>query len=847
MQRLPDLLLTAERRFGPRPALAIRRGLRTEVWSYHALAQAARVAAVRLIDAGLRPGDRVLVLAPNSPELVISMFGVLLAGGVLVPIDLRTPADVIARLRERSEPRLLLTDGDAPGAIEAASDNLPVLRVSALAGPGQAPSSPAWQDDATRRGGEIAELVFTSGTTGSPKGVILEHANILANVEAALDALPIAAGERLLSLLPLSHMLEQTAGLFAPLAAGATIFYSQTLRSSAVQAAMQRHRVGMLVCVPEILRLLLGGIEREVERSGKQQRWRALLELAERLPMPVRAALFAAVHRRLGGRLRLVLCGGAALSTDVWRTWECLGVRVMQGYGATECAPIVTSNRLDQRLPGAVGWPVRGVEVRIAADGEVQVRGPNVAPGYWRDAAASAAAFNQGWYLTGDLGRLGTHGELQLLGRKKDMIVLADGRNVFPRDVENELKRQPAIRDCVVVGKPRPDGGEEVHAVIIASDSSASDALATAVRVANGQLAPPQRVSGVTVWPETDFPRTPSLKVKRAEVLAVVTRATSAATVATPPVGESLEARVVRLVAAAAHRSPSELPLDADLALDLGLDSLTRVELAVMVEEAFGRALSDEDMGSLRTIRQLIDALERGAPGGAAGSTPLPAWPRQGLIPPLRSALQELVLFPLLDVACRPRYVSGRRHIDGVAGPVLLIANHTSHLDAPSVLAVLGRSRRERTAVAAAADYFFRGVGRSLIASIALGAFPFHRDGPVAASLSHCGDLVDDGYSVLIFPEGTRSPDGHLQPFKTGIGLLARELGIPVVPVAIDGLHAILPKGQSLPRPGRVRITVGEPVQVDAALSNAEATALLEGRLRDLLPGSSPISQARRP
>ncbi len=774
------------------------------------------------------------------------MFGVWLAGGVLVPLDLRTPADIVVRLRERSEPRLLLTDvaGEALG-------DLPSLRVSELAraSGGEAALSVSGRDDAAQARSEIAELVFTSGTTGTPKGVVLTHANILANVEAALDAMPIAAGERLLSLLPLSHMLEQTAGLFAALAAGATIYYSHTLRSSAVQAALQRHRVGLLVCVPEILRLLLAGIEREVERSGKQRRWQALLDLAERLPIGVRAALFAPVHRRLGGRLRLVLCGGAALNPEVWRTWERLGVRVIQGYGATECAPIVTSNRLHRRMPGAVGWPVKGVDVRIGADGEVQVRGPNVTPGYWRDAAATAAAFEHGWYLTGDLGRFGAHGELQLLGRKKEMIVLPDGRNVFPQDVEEQLKRQPAIRDCVVLGKPRPEGGEEVHAVVIPGRDA--QAATAAVRLVNARLAPQQRVSGVTIWPGPDFPRTPSLKVKRAEVLTVVTQmgvsqtgvtqTASLPSMSQEPLADSLETRVLRLVASAAHRSIADVRPDADLILDLGLDSLTRVELAVMLEEEFGRALSDEEMASLRTIRELVAALERG--GSAEASAPLPGWPRQSPVAQLRSALQALVMFPLLGLVCRPSVVSGRRRLDGLTEPVLLIANHTSHLDAPSVLALLSRSRRDRTAVAAAADYFFRGAPRSVAASIALGAFPFHREGAVAASLAHCGDLVDDGYSLLVFPEGTRSPSGQLQPFKSGIGLLARELRVPVVPIAVDGLHAILPKGRTWPRPGPVRITIGEPLRVDPAVSNAEAAALLEAHLRRLLRAGAPATR----
>src|SRR5205823_8036568 len=216
----------------------------------------------------------------------------------------------------------------------------------------------------------LAEIVFTSGTTAAPKGVMLTDRNILSNVAAAREAMPIRLGERLLSLLPLSHMMEQTAGLLAALGAGATIFYATSRRSTAVLAALQRHRIGLLVCVPEILRLLLAGIEREVERSGGRGHWERLLDLAERLPMAARPALFRPLHRRLGGHLRLVLCGGAALEPELWRTWERLGVRVVQGYGATECAPIISSNRLNRRLPGAVGWPLRDVKLRLAADGE---------------------------------------------------------------------------------------------------------------------------------------------------------------------------------------------------------------------------------------------------------------------------------------------------------------------------------------------------------------------------------------------------------------------------------------------------------------------------------------------
>jgi long-chain acyl-CoA synthetase len=506
-------------------------------------------------------------------------------------------------------------------------------------------------------------------------------------------------------------------------------------------------------------------------------------------------------------------------------------VRVIQGYGATECAPIVTSNRLHRRLPDAVGWPVSGVDLQIAADGEVRVHGPNVTPGYWRDDDATAAAFDDGWYLTGDLGRLGSHRELRLLGRKKDMIVLSDGRNVFPQDIEDEVRRDSAIRDCVVVGKPKPDGGEEVHAVVIPSGDT--EGATAAVRLANTRLGPRQQVSGFSIWPEADFPRTPSLKVKRQEVRAFV--ATAAAVVETPssPLGDTLQARVIGLVAAAARRPTAHVQAHSDLVLDLGLDSLTRVELAVALEEEFGRSLSDEQMVALRTVGDLVGALERGM--SVQAQSELPSWPRLRVVCRARSMLQERLLFPLLHSLFRTYEIAGLPRLENLRQPVLLIANHSSHLDALTVLSLLPRARREATAVAAAADYFFRTRWLAVIASLGLGVFPFHREGSVAASLAHCGDLVDAGYSILIFPEGTRSLDGRLQPFKTGIGLLARELGVPVVPIAINGLHAILPKGRTLPRRGCVCIRIGVPLRVNPATSNADAAVQLEVALRTLL------------
>jgi long-chain acyl-CoA synthetase len=267
--------------------------------------------------------------------------------------------------------------------------------------------------------------------------------------------------------------------------------------------------------------------------------------------------------------------------------------------------------------------------------------------------------------------------------------------------------------------------------------------------------------------------------------------------------------------------------------MDLGLDSLGRVELAVLLEEELGRSLPDEAIAALRTVGELQAALDRPGAERQLAAT-LPAWPRSAPAALARRLSHELLLFPLLALVCRPRRIDGAERLHRLAGPCLMIANHSSHLDSPAVLSLLRRGRRRRTAVAAAADYFFATRPLACFSSLVLGAFPFHRQGAVSASLAHCGDLADDGYSILIFPEGTRSPDGQMAPFKAGIGLLARELDVPVVPIYLDGLHAILPKGRSWPRSGPFRAVVGEPIAIDRSRTNAEAAELLEAALARL-------------
>ncbi|MGH2542987.1 MAG: AMP-binding protein, partial [Ardenticatenaceae bacterium] len=363
---------------------------------------------------------------------------------------------------------------------------------------------------------DTAELVFTSGTTGNPKGVILAHRNIAANALMSADAVPPTPKHHPLSILPLSHMFEQTGGLFAPLTGGASLTYISSLRPDVIFDALKTHRITNMSCVPQVLQLFKDGIEREVRRQNKSRQFERLRNVSSRLPLPMRRLLFRKVRQRMGGKFDFFIVGGAFLDPELARWWESLGLKVIQGYGMTEASPVVTCNRLNDRDPDSVGRPLKGVEVKILDDYEILVRGENVSPGYWNDAQATAEAFEDGWYRTGDLGQFDKKGRLRLRGRKKNMIVLANGMNVYPEDIERALTTDPRVKDAVVLGLTKGQD-VEIHAVLLTTETEGAP---DTVRAANALLASHQHIHGFTVWPDETFPLTPTLKPKRADIAA---------------------------------------------------------------------------------------------------------------------------------------------------------------------------------------------------------------------------------------------------------------------------------------------------------------------------------------
>jgi long-chain acyl-CoA synthetase len=540
LENVLDILDRSEKRYGSRPAFSMRNDDGSvETWDYRELARRSRIVAWRLRALGLQPDDRLLTWAPSSPAVPALYFGAMRAQVILVPLDLRMAPGSIERIAGQADARhmALGTGRDAPDPGDAGLEHFPTTTLDRLCAEPDATFPKDWEKQVNgwRRpsSNDLAEIVFTSGTTGTPKGVMLSHRNILGTVEAGHNLMP-EQEHRVVSLLPLSHLMEQIVCVFYTSSVGAHVLYVRSRNPRVVFEAIRDHRTTSLVLVPQIIEVFWQAIEREVEAQGRLASFNRLRWIARRLPYSWRRVIFRRVHQRLGGSLNLIVSAAAFLPPALQQAWEDLGVVVMEGYGATECGAASATNPRDHGL-GTVGRTIPPVKVKLADDGEILVSGPTLFGGYWRDPVATAAAFTpDGWYKTGDIGRHDEAGHLVLMGRKKDIIVLPSGLNVYPEDIENAL-RTAGVHDAVVVetqpGRieaivlppgeatlPVPGEKSAGPAPAIGDVAAVRARIDAAVRAANKTLAVHQRIVAWRLWPDADFPRTHTLKVKRDQV-----------------------------------------------------------------------------------------------------------------------------------------------------------------------------------------------------------------------------------------------------------------------------------------------------------------------------------------
>ncbi|MDP2318145.1 MAG: AMP-binding protein [Acidobacteriota bacterium] len=828
MNTLIDLFRTLETRRGE--CLVYDDGFRVRRHSYADVTAASRGFAAYLSSQGLGRGDKVLIWGENRPEWVVAYWGIQLIGAVAVPIDYRSSADFVARIRHLVGARLVLAGDEVePGAM----DTVPLAGIDWNTD-GPVPDVPIDRND-------VAQIVFTSGATAEPKGVLIRHRNILANLNPIAQEIdrykryarpfrPI----RFLNLLPLSHVFGQAMATGIPPLIDGSVVFMRSLNPHDIVRRVKASRVSVIVCVPKILDVLK-------EHAARIDP--AAMDPPGGLSVQRRWWRYRHLHRQLGLKFWGFVVGAAPLAPALEEFWKRLGFVVIQGYGLTETAPAVTINHPFRTRTGSVGAPLAGVEVQIASDGEILVRGENVTTGYYDrgsgigdQGSGGQAVDDEGWLHTGDIGERDAEGRLFIRGRKKEMIVTPEGLNVFPDDIERALDEQPGVIESAVVGSMQGTA-ERVHAVLVLAPGADAE---TVVRLANAGLADHQRIRGFSLWTTGPLPRTDGTrKLKRTAVKTWVTDGTSPA--ASAPDGDPVTAVLSKFAGARV--------LSGDTSLEgLGLGSLDRIELMVALETRFGTRIDETRFAGVKTLDDLRTVVTAGPPPESVHEpVDFPTWNRTWPARWLRRASQFTWILPLTRLFARVT-VDGLQHLEGIRGPVVFAVNHQSHLDVPVVLSVLPGAWRARIAPAMAKEFFaahffprqhprrqvLTSRANYYLAALFFNSFPLpQREAGARQTLRYIGEVTGAGYSVLIFPEGVRSESGNIRAFRGGVAMIAARLGLPVVPVRLEGVDRVLPTGAKMARPGPVSVTFGAPLRLSGNDYGALARQV-EQAVRDL-------------
>jgi long-chain acyl-CoA synthetase len=830
---------------GSAEALVYDDGLRRWSYSGDQLRAAAESFCRRLAAAGLQPGDRVVIGGANRPEWIAAFWGCVLRGVTVIPLDQGASAPSIQRIVTFAGARGLIVGDELPGVLEQPPAF--VARFRDIEWPEAVPAPaprPAISPD------DVAEIVFTSGTTGDPKGVLITHRNLVANIvpmeEVAARyraALVVLRPLRFLALLPLSHMFGQALAIFLPRIAGAATVFIRGHHPAEIARQIKRHRVTLAAVIPRGLDMIRTHVRQRVPPAAGP--------LPRPAPVLRRWWRHREVHRLFGWKFLGFVVGGARLDRELEEYWRELGFAVIQGYGLTETAPIVALNEPFRMVHGTVGKPLEGLEVRIAADGEVLVRGPAVTPGYVGGSPEQSAAFEGGWFHTGDIGSLDDSGRLRIHGRKKDEIVTAAGVHVFPEDVEQILESVDGVVEAAVVG-----GGplrDRVHAVLVLRPGTDASA---AVREANVGLAGHQRIHGFSVWPSPALPRTDALrKLRRGDIARWVAEGVVPGT---PPVvtRDPLEQLLQRY-------APDDA-LSGSIRLDeLGVGSLDRIELSMAIAERTGGEVSEAAVAGCQTVadlRHLAAAAPDLSPGVATGA--FARWASRWPATAIRNASQRTWILPMAGWFLRRR-VDGLQHLDALIGPVIFAANHQSHMDTPAILLSLPAKWRRRVAVTMGREFFdayFAPARHGVVERVWIGALyglaalffngiPLPRSGLGAyGTLRYIGELVSNGWSIILYPEGHRTVHGEILPFQPGVGMMASRLEVPIVPVRLDGVHQVLHQQWRWPRRGPVRIAFGAPIMIEgddyASLARQIEAAVRALAVTAAAPGDDEVEEA---
>jgi long-chain acyl-CoA synthetase len=847
LRTLPDLVRMSAGRFGAKVALQIPDNGGWYRLSYNDILHRAGLMGAVWRQAGLERGQRVVLMSENHPDWAVAYFAAQSVGATVVPLDTHTPSEEVEQILEFTEARALLASRDLyphlPKALR--SSPLPIWNINDSGLPfvdsgGPRPEPPSaeqvrWEELSTD---DVATIIFTSGPAVDPRGVMLTHRNFLSDLLALSEVLRSYETDRFVSVLPLHHALEFTGGLLMPLFSGALVTYSQTLKSKLLLELMEQTGATALLAVPRIFELLYDRLKRGMDGSGSEQSCRELDSFAS--------------------RMRLLVSGGAPLDHSISEAFASIGTPIHEGYGLTETAPIVTVNPLWGIRPRSVGKTLPGVELKLDSpgpdgEGEIVVRGPNVMKGYYKNPKATAHFLRDGWLYTGDLGRMDADGYLTITGRSKELIVTGAGKNVWPEEIELFYREMEGVNELAVFGL-RPPGAtrESVHAALHISVDE--DLVRKQMHNISRTRPTYQRIQRAH-FTSRPLPRDAQGRLDRKALRRAALEELTAARSA-PRAGAALsmdapwwERDAIALISRVAARPDDEPVVPRDSLAEL-LDSLQAVELLATLEGHFGLSLQDDELAALERVSDVLERIKQAVGDRVEGiGTPSPATADEGgywatmiasasepgteTISPLGASAVALPLqaafLGAAGLMLRTAWRLSVRGLDKLPTdtPYLVAANHCSHFDTASMLTAL-RGSTHRVHVLGARDYFFRSPASAWFFRNMLNVIPFDRDRNFVEGFRACRQVIRPDEPILIFPEGTRSISGRLQPFKVGLGILALELGTPVVPARIRGSYEALPKGRSWPRLSRIEVAFGEPVPMTPYLERRDRTNTYE-------------------
>ena len=866
---LLELFETTTKRHATRVAMRIERDGKKEQYTYADLRELATRAAGFLVSEGIKPGDRVMLVSHNAPEWGMTYFGVLKAGATCIPVDPESSLEEIVNFADAGDAAAIILspklneEHDQLQSKLAARELTP--RVWTFDEVFELPDEEIEDQRIAKlpqrvQAQTVASLIFTSGTTGRPKGVMLSHRNFSSMVSMLSSVFDMNTGDGVLSVLPLHHTFEFSTGFLTPLSRGAQITYLPELTSDALAKAIKNGHVTGMVGVPALWELLHRRIKNRLyERSDWIGRtadslMQANAWLRDKTPLNFGPFLFYPIHEGLGGRIRYFISGGSALSEKIQRDFQGLGFTILEGYGLTEASPVLTVTRPENRmLTGSVGKPLPGVEVKIAEPdasgvGQVIARGPNVMLGYYANEEATRHTLVERWLYTGDLGRLDDDGNLYLVGRSKEIIVDSNGKNVYPDELEETYENSPYIKELSIVGLP-DSVGEKVACLVVADDeydiTLSRENLRRKVeehfREVSASLPYYKRVK-VLHFTEFELPRTATRKVKRGEVVQIMqTLEQHQKSVQLGGAREPADADthwLIGIVASVSNRRRDEITVGSRLA-DLGFDSLMFVELATAIEHAGGSISAPERFNEVQDVHELLTVVNRRG-GGARVDTPSRSAAERKKaddeihVPSFVSVagnkaadvLQKLFYDQFLNT-----HYEGRSNIPPHTN-FIVAANHCSHLDMGLTKMALAEAGKDMVALAAA-DYFFDNKYKRAVMENFTNLVPMERTGSLRQSLRHARSFLDHGYNALIFPEGTRSVTGRMADFKPIIGYLALASRIGILPMYLEGTYQAMPKGSNVIKGRDIGARIGRYISIEEleemtkGMARAEAYRLI--------------------